>query len=302
MLLVEGLTKRFPGRPQAAVDSVDLEVRDGEILGLVGLNGAGKTTTIRIAAGLALPTSGRVLVDGWDIVDEKQRASERIAWVPELFPFDSAARALPLMVYFAGFHGMRRAEARAHCAELLVRLGLEGEEHRHLRDYSQGMKKRFSLACAMISDPTNLLLDEILNGLDPEGIAFVRNWALGSRRSGKAVLLSSHQLAELEAIADRVAFVHKGRMLKTIDRAELAKAGTSSIRLVIRNLDAAALEYLKTVGDAQWNETTVWVSRPTVESHVVNAELVRRGYEVTECRIESTSLEAYFLELIGTAR
>ena len=302
MLAVEGLTKRFPGRTQPAVEAVDLEVRDGEILGLVGLNGAGKTTTIRLAAGLALPTAGRVLVDGLDIVREKRRASERIAWVPELFPFDAAARALPLMVYLAGFHGMRKSEARVHCRELLVRLGLEGEEDRRIRDYSQGMKKRFSLACAMISDPTNLLLDEILNGLDPEGIAFVRNWALGSRRSGKAVLLSSHQLAELEAIADRVAFVHKGRLLRTIDRAELARAGTTSIRLVIRNLDAKALDYLQTVGDAQWNETTVWISRPTLEPHVVNAELVRRGYEVTECRVEATSLEAYFLELIGAAK
>jgi ABC-2 type transport system ATP-binding protein len=302
VILTEHLTKRFPGRAQSAVEDLALELRDGEILGLVGLNGAGKTTTIRIAAGVSLPTSGRVLVDGLDVVREKRRASGRVAWVPELFPFDPSARALPLMTYYAGFYGIDRADAIPRGRELLARVGLEDEEQGLLRNFSQGMRKRFSLASAMIVDPQNLLLDEILNGLDPEGIAFVRNWVVESRRAKKAILLSSHQLTELEALADRVSFVHQGRLLRTIDRAELAAAGTPSLRIVIRNLDPAALTYLATIGETRVDAATVWISRPTAESHVVNAELVRRGYEVAECRIETTSLESYFLQLIGTAR
>ncbi len=112
MLVVEDLTKRFPGRSKPAIEGIDLEVRDGEVLGLVGLNGAGKTTTIRVAAGVSLPTQGKVLVDGRDIVREKRLASAHIGWVPELFPFEPQARALPLLIYYAGFHGLRGAPAR----------------------------------------------------------------------------------------------------------------------------------------------------------------------------------------------
>ncbi len=302
MIVTEHLTKRFPGRHAPAVDDLPLEVRDGEILGLVGLNGAGKTTTIRMAAGVALPTSGSILVDGVDIVREKRAASHGIAWVPELFPFEPTARALPLLVYFGGFYGLNATDAARRGRELLARIGLADEEKGYLRDFSQGMRKRFSLASAMIVDPRNLLLDEILNGLDPAGIAFVRQWVLESRREKKAVLLSSHQLTELEALADRVAFVHQGRLLRTIDRAELARAGSPEYRIVIRNLDPAALTYLASVGTPRTEGTTVWLSRPTAESHEVTAELVRRGYQVVECRVETTSLEAYFLELIGVAR
>ncbi len=302
MILAEELTKIFPGRTSPAVDDIDLEVRDGEILGLVGLNGAGKTTTIRIAAGITLPTSGHVLVDGLDIVREKRTASRHVAWVPELFPFEATARALPLLVYYAGFYGIAASEARPRARELLARVGLEGEERGRIRHFSQGMRKRFSLASAMLVDPQNLLLDEVLNGLDPQGIAFVRGWAIEARRQGKAVLLSSHQLAELETLADRVSFVHQGRLLRTVDRAELARAGTPTLRIVIPNLDPKALDYLGTVGELRTEGTTVSIARPTAATHEVVAELVRRGYQVAECRVETTSLEAYFLELIGTAQ
>jgi ABC-2 type transport system ATP-binding protein len=91
MLTLRGVTKTFPGRSAPAIEGIDLEVRDGEILGLVGLNGAGKTTTIRVAVGLARPTAGSVEVDGRDIVHDKARASERVGWVPELFPYDPSA-------------------------------------------------------------------------------------------------------------------------------------------------------------------------------------------------------------------
>jgi ABC-2 type transport system ATP-binding protein len=301
VLVVQTLTKRFPGRPRPAIEDVQFEVRDGEILGLVGLNGAGKTTTIRIAAGVSLPTRGTVLVDGNDIVQEKRHASERVGWVPELFPFEPEARALPLLVYHAGFHGIPGAEARTHGRELLARVGLAEVENDRIRTFSQGMKKRFSLACAMVSDPPNLLLDEILNGLDPEGIAFVRNWTAELRRQGKAVLLSSHLLTELQALADRVAFVHHGHILRTISRAELASAGEPMFRVTIANLDPAALEYLGSVGTPRTEGSTVFVSRPKIEAASLNAELVRRGYQVTELRVETTSLESYFLGLIGSA-
>ena len=251
---------------------------------------------------MTLPTRGRVLVDGRDIVREKRRASERVGWVPELFPFEPQDRALPLMVYYAGFHGLSGPAAREHCRELLALVGLASVEKDRLRTFSQGMKKRFSLASAMIADPPNLLLDEILNGLDPAGIAFVRGWVTDLRRQGKAVLLSSHLLTELQALADRVTFVHQGRILRTVDRAALAAAGGTRFRITIDNLDEAAQRFLAGLGSVRVDGTTVVLSEPPMDLPTLNAELVRRGYRVSALGLEPQSLEAYFLQLIEAAQ
>lgn len=298
MIVVEDLTKRFPGRSEPAIEAVDLEVRDGELLGLVGLNGAGKTTTIRIAAGVTRPTRGRVTIDGIDLAHEKRMASQRVGWVPEQFLFDPDARALSLLEYYAGFHGLTGSSARSLCRELLARVGLAEVETGRIRTFSQGMKRRFSLASAMVSDPPNLLLDEIMSGLDPEGMAFVRGWISEIRRQGRAVLLSSHLLAELQTLADRVAFIHQGRILRTVDRSQLTAAGGAVLHISIRNLDDAALQYLTEVGTPRVEGSTVVLTNPRVEPESINSELVKRGYQVLELRVEPTSLETYFLKLI----
>jgi ABC-2 type transport system ATP-binding protein len=164
------------------------------------------------------------------------------------------------------------------------------------------MKKRFSLASAMIADPPNLLLDEILNGLDPAGIAFVRGWVTDLRRQGKAVLLSSHLLTELQALADRVTFVHRGRILRTVDRAALAAAGGTRFRITIDNLDETAQRFLAGLGSVQVDGTTVVLSEPPMDLPTLNAELVRRGYRVSALGLEPQSLESYFLQLIEAAQ
>jgi ABC-2 type transport system ATP-binding protein len=298
VIVIEDLTKRFPGRPAPAVEGIDLELRDGEVLGLVGLNGAGKTTTIRVTAGVSFPTKGRILIDGHDIVHDKVRASRGIGWVPELFPFEPEASGRRLLVYYAGFHGLTGRAGDQRARELLVRVGLAGFEDVQIGTYSQGMKRRFGLAAAMLADPQNMLLDEVLNGLDPEGMVFVRNWILELRRGGKGVLLSSHLLSELQALVDRVAFVHKGHLIRTVDRAELARARRAALCITLDNFDPGAEAYLSTLGALKIEGKSILLSQPTVDAATINAELLRRGYRVEEIWSEDTSLETYFLELI----
>jgi ABC-2 type transport system ATP-binding protein len=298
VIVIEELSKQFPGRPAPAIEYIDLELRDGEIMGLVGLNGAGKTTTIRIAAGVSLPTAGRVLIDGHDIVDDKVRASEAVGWVPELYPFAPEARARRLLVYYAGFHGLTGRQADGRAREALNRVGLEGFEDVQIRTYSQGMKRRFGLAAAMLADPQNLLLDEILNGLDPEGMAFARGWVLELRKLGKGILLSSHLLSELEAIADRVAFIHEGNLIRVVDRAELARTGKTTLHITIEKVDSNVITYLGTLGSVKVAQDSILVSQPTEPQATITAELVRRGYRVAEIWSENASLEEYFLQLI----
>src|SRR5579872_1525047 len=165
MMKIENLSKRYGREKSLGIEDVSFSVNNAEIVGFVGLNGAGKTTTIRVACGVALPSSGTVEIEGHDVVVEKQKASEQIGWVPEFPSFDQNARAKNLLLYFAGYRHISRDIAEKRARDLFQQLELSGQENKKLRDYSQGMKKRFSLALSLLPDPNNFLFDEVLNGL-----------------------------------------------------------------------------------------------------------------------------------------
>jgi ABC-2 type transport system ATP-binding protein len=302
MIKIEGLTKVFSSKTGPAIDSVSFTVDNGEVVGFVGLNGAGKTTTIRIASGVSLPTSGRVGVDGYDVVAQKVEASKRIGWVPELPIFEPNAKAISLMEYFAGFYGISPSDSASRSAALLKSVGLEGSETKKIRAYSQGMKKRFSLAASMLGDPQNYLFDEVLNGLDPEGIRYFRELMQELKKQNKAILLSSHILVEVESIADRVIFIHKGKVIKTIDRNDIANFSGSSIKIVIANLDDRALVYLRGLGEVRTDGNTVFVTSKTADGSRINSDLLKMGYQVEELTRQNEGLEKYFLDLIGEAK
>ncbi len=300
MLKFEGLTKVFSRKQGPAIDSVSFEVANGEIVGFVGLNGAGKTTTIRIGAGVSLPTSGTASIDGHDVVDDKVEASKRVGWVPEIPNFEPNASAISLMEYFAGFYGIPASESRTRSLRLLKSVGLSGAETRKLSMYSQGMKKRFSLAASQLSDPRNYLFDEVLNGLDPEGIHYFRQLMVELKAKGAAVLLSSHVLVEVESIADRVVFVHKGKIINSISRSDLSGKGGTVVKIVIRNIDSKAMAYLKEFGDAKTVGDAVLLTTQA-DTALLNSNLVKLGYEVSEFAVQREGLEEYFLRLIGEA-
>lgn len=302
MIEAKNLTKIYSKSQGPAIQSVNFDVQDGEIVGFVGLNGAGKTTSIRIASGVSLPTSGTVLMDGHDIMTDKVAASKTVGWVPEFPNYEMNAKAKNLMLYFAGFYGIDKDTANKRATELFSALSLGGFERRKLRTYSQGMKKRFSLATSMLPDPQNYLFDEILNGLDPEGVQFMRNLMVDLKKRNKAVLLSSHILTEIENISDRVVFIHKGKIIKIATRDELSGISTSTggvLKLVVSNMTDDGLNYLKTQGDVRVEGNIITLSNFRGDSSLVNAELVRRGVAVREFSFEKSSLEEYFFKLIG---
>ncbi len=299
LLEIANLSKRFSRSAKPAVADLSLSVGRGEILGFVGLNGAGKTTTIRIASGLNRPSAGRVSVAGFDVSNEKVGASKHLGLVPEFPYFYRGARALSLLRYLAGFRGLHGSEARTRSRALLDLVGLSGVERNRIGSFSQGMKKRFALAAALLDDPEVLLLDEVLNGLDPEGIAQVRGLLSEWRREGKAVLLSSHLLHEVQNVADRVAIIHAGRLVRVLSRTEIAEATTGVLVITFGELDSLALDYLSTVGSVEAVGTTVRVSNPTVPPEQINTELVRRGYRIKHLAFDRASLEDLFFRWIG---
>lgn len=298
MLSIRGLRKVFRGKGTPAVDDLNLDIKPGEILGLVGLNGAGKTTTIRAAAGLSTPTSGSVEVFGLDLTRQKAAASRHIGWVPEAPNFEPASRALNQLRYYAGFYGLSGKVARDRCSELLLRVGLPNVERVRLRTFSQGMRKRFSLAAALLGDPEILLFDELLSGLDPEGVLLTRNLMIELRTRNRGILLSSHILSEVQQVADRVAILHQGRLVKILTRNDFGDVGGLTLRITIANLDDGAVELLRTYGDVNRVANTVWIANPKAESSEINGELVRRNYKVVSVAYEPRNLEQVFFDAI----
>jgi ABC-2 type transport system ATP-binding protein len=297
---VVNVSKSF-GKVQALKD-VSFDVKNGEVVGYVGLNGAGKTTTIRIAIGVLPPDRGDVYIDGVSVTRDKKRASWRVGWVPELPIFETEFKAIDYFVYLAGYYGITGSEARSLARELLSRFGLEDAINRKLSTFSQGMKKRFALAVSMINDPPNFIFDEVLNGLDPQGIAFFRELALEFRKRGKAVLFSSHILSEVEGIADRVVFIHKGRIIGNYSMDEIRHKAVSALHLTLNRVDDAVLKVLEKYGEpSTLDSRRVILRRPSVDSSIIIAELVKVGVGVLEAKYEERSLEDFFFNLIREA-
>lgn len=297
---IVGVTKYF-GK-QKVLDNVTFEVNNGEIVGYVGLNGAGKTTTIRIAVGVLPPDSGDVLIDGYSVTKKKREASLRVGWVPELPIFEQEFKALDYFAYLAGYYGFSVSEARRLGRELLEKFGLGDAMNKKLSEYSQGMKKRFALAVSMINDPPNFLFDEVLNGLDPKGIAFFRELAKEFRRQGKAVLFSSHILSEVEDIADRVVFIHKGRIIGVFRMDEIKSAAKPAIELELSIINEKVLSILEKLGKPVVSDgNKVVLGEPLVDASDVVIELSKAGVKVHSIKKVEKSLEEFFFSLVTRA-
>ncbi len=300
MIEINGVTKYFGGFK--ALDDVTFTVRKGEIVGYVGLNGAGKTTTIRIAVGVLLPDKGDVLINGHSITREKRKASMHIGWVPEYPIFEQEFKALDYFVYLAGYYGISGGEARRLGKKLLEEVGLGDALYKKLSEYSQGMKKRFALAVSMINNPDNYFFDEVLNGLDPQGIAFFRDLVLRLRSEGCAVLFSSHILSEVENLADRVVFIHRGRIIREMTMDEIRSMAKPALRIKITNMDEHVIDILSRYGRPVARKGYVVLESPTRSSSEILRVLVENGYNVEEIRPVEASLEKVFFRIIGEER
>lgn len=296
MIEINSVSKSF-GKLKA-LDNVSFKVSDGEIVGYVGLNGAGKTTTIRIAVGVLPADSGDVLIDGFSVTREKKKASERVGWVPELPIFETDFKALDYFVYLAGYYGISSSEARRIGKETLETLGLGNALNLKLAAFSQGMKKRFALAVSLLNDPPNFIFDEVLNGLDPQGIVFFRDMAVKFKSKGKAVLFSSHILSEVQDIADRVVFIHKGRIIGVYGMSEIVNMSKPSIIVKLDRVDGDARSVLEGFGEVRVENNYFIVSNPRTGSAEIVKTLVEHGFNVLEIKHQERSLEEFFFNLI----
>ncbi len=208
-LVVRDFTKRYGD--QLAVDGLSFDAHHGEILGLVGPNGAGKTTTLRSIAGILPIQEGRVIVGGYDIATEEAAAKNLLAWVPDdPQPFDSLT-VMEHLEFTAGLYGVSDWQPKA--TSLLERFDLMDRAGALGGELSRGMRQKLAICAAWLSEPGVVLLDEPLSGLDPRGIRSARDAIRELADTGVAVILSSHLLELIEALADRLLIMDHGRRI-----------------------------------------------------------------------------------------
>ncbi|MBM4282075.1 MAG: ABC transporter ATP-binding protein [Deltaproteobacteria bacterium] len=211
MLVLEQLTRRFGHR--VAVDAVDATLHPGQVVGFLGPNGAGKTTTIKMVAGLLVPSSGRVLVDGVDNVRSPEEARRKLAYIPDRPYVPERLSARELLAFIAGLYGLPESVVNDAGLRELQRFGLKGREDDLLSSYSHGMRQRVLLASAFMRRPRVLLVDEPMVGLDPQGMRLVKRVLREAADAGAVVLMSTHTLDIVEEVCDRVLVIARGRLL-----------------------------------------------------------------------------------------
>ncbi len=269
-----GLTKvyrDFWGRQKVrALKALDLEIRRGEIFGLLGPNGSGKTTTIKLILGLLFPTGGQALVFGRDATDV--RKNERIGFLPEesyLYRFLNAEETLD---FYGRLFDMPAPLRRQRIADLIEMVGLTWAKRRQLREYSKGMTRRIGLAQALINDPELIVLDEPTTGLDPIGTREMKDLILRLREEGKTILMCSHLLADVQDVCDRIGILYQG---------ELQELGRVESLLKVRDVTEIRASGLSEAAQAE-----------------VRQAIERNGGTVVSIGNPTTTLEELFLHII----
>lgn len=296
IIKVNNISKEY--REVKAVNDISFTVNRGDIYGFLGQNGAGKSTTIRMLLTLITPTAGTIELFGKNLYSHRKEVLRQIGAViekPDLYKYLTAYENLTL---FAKMSGVAVTEKKLK--DQLEQVGLTERAHSKVRTYSQGMKQRLGIAIALIHDPQLIILDEPTNGLDPQGIADIRNLILHlSRHLGKTILVSSHLLHEIELIANRMLIIDKGKKIMEGTVAELVDPARTIVHVEVTNPQ----QVLAWLQSSRWstclqeqhnNIILLQMNKPQVPE--LTAELVSAGANIMALQPQN-SLETYFLSL-----
>lgn len=293
-----GLTKIYGG--QKAVDGVDLHVGKGRVYGLLGRNGAGKTTVMKMILGLTSITAGEAYVFGQTVKGHEKRIYPRIGAMIESPGFYPNLTGTENLEIFAALRGTPFPNAVKNALEVV---GLPYKDKKLFGKYSLGMKQRLGIACAILHDPELLILDEPTNGLDPIGIAEMREFLRGLRtQRGKTILISSHILSEIALVADDIGIIHHGVLLEENSMAALEKKNRKYIQLQVSDVSKASLileRQFHAAGYDLQDEHRLRLYDTALDMGAINKALVMQGVTVSASQLCNDTLEDYFKRITG---
>lgn len=294
VIYIENLSKEFT--EVKAVDDLSFSVQKGEVYGFLGQNGAGKSTTIRMMLTLIKPTNGAINIFGKDIFAHRKEILQKIGAIiekPDLYKYLTALQNISIISKLSGIHATKK-----QLMQQLEKVGIAERANSKVKTFSQGMKQRLGIACALIHNPELIILDEPTNGLDPQGIADVRNLILHlSKEEGKTVFVSSHLLNEIELMADSMLIIDKGRKIAEGNVADLLNPADTLVEVETAD-DASTKNILK---QSQWNNClqdsdNIILKMHRMEVPLLTKFLVERNIDVLSIQPKH-SLEDYFLSL-----
>lgn len=293
--IIETYQLRKVFKQAEVIKSVNFSLKKGEICALIGKNGAGKSTFFKLLSGQLIPTSGDIQLfekSG----KEMEQAKKRIGFMieePAFFPNFTAYQNLEY------FRIQRGVVDKKRIHKVLEIVGLAHERKKKFKDFSMGMKQRLGIALCLLSNPDCLVLDEPINGLDPEGIREIRQLLKRLNQENQiTILISSHILAELQLLATRFVFIKNGKIVEDLSRTALDEKSKKQIRLVVNHPAKAAQLLERAYPDIQFQILPDQVI--TIQNHIevageINRLLVENGVDVNEFRTEVLNLEEYFL-------
>ena len=295
MLDVKGLYKNFGDFE--AVKNLSFTVNEGDVYGFLGQNGAGKSTTLRMLLKLISPSAGEIIFSGKNIANDGNAMLKQTGAIierPDMYKFLSAYDNVHLFAKLSGINPTRKL-----IMDQLEMVGLADRYDSKAKTYSQGMKQRLGIAVALIHSPKLIILDEPTNGLDPQGIADMRNLILRlSREMGKTVVVSSHLLSEIEVIANRMIIIHKGQKMVEGNVAALLDPADTIVEINTTNNDAAYLQLQNTVWQTHLQKTNKTLRLKMNKTVVPQIVETLAGMQVQILSVQPRhSLEEYFLSL-----
>jgi ABC-2 type transport system ATP-binding protein len=292
------LTKRY--RSHLAVDNASLEIKQGDIFGLVGKNGAGKTTFLRMITGLTMPTGGHMELFGETSSEGLNKSRMRtgaIIETPSFFPYLSARKNLE-------YYRIQRGITEKNVVEDALKLvGLEETGNKKFKNFSLGMKQRLGLALAIMASPDILILDEPINGLDPTGIVEFRDILLKlNRERNITIIISSHILTELAQLATCYGFIHESKFIEQISAIELQEKCRSSVSVKVDSTEKASAVIENKLGSTRYevlNGNEIRIFEYIDKPEIVAETLINSGIKLYSLNQLGANLENYFIDLIG---
>jgi len=289
-----------------AVNDISFSIEQGEIFGFLGPNGAGKTSTINMLIGLSRPTAGMISIDGIDGIKDIKKAQSIMGIVPDESNLYDEMDGFDNLCFCASLYGIRKEEREKRAQELLEQFSLKSAGKRLFKAYSKGMRRKLTIAAAIIHNPKILFLDEPTTGIDVESARQIRSLILDMKRRGTTVFITTHYIEEAQRICDRIAFIVSGKIVKTGTVIELMEnAGHEQIIKLTLNNDMNGLEaelqgaFAELRIEAKGSNTCLIASPERIALSPILQYLDQRGISVSEAKEMRPTLEDVFVKVTG---